>query len=275
VIFNNKLWKLWKTFTTHPTHSSTHSEGVFEQCHYTKRAPCHYTKRAQCHYYCQPPRVRYYTAPCAKACYREQKRNYTGRPAQKRNCFTPTIYDYAVQCNTLLLLLMMTKMRKLPPINELRNSFIYDSATGFIYKRGQTREAGFVNPYGYRIICYKHDGRWINLWAHRLAYALFYGVDPYPKEIDHIDGQRDNNRCTNLRTATRKEQMNNTVTNAAPRQKYRVTRRPRPSICVYRNLDRWTVIIKGVYYGHTNTFEEGIILRDRVIAEHNLSVLLP
>ena len=179
---------------------------------------------------------------------------------------------------------MAKDAQKLPPIDELRQAFIYDSTTGIIIKRGQTREAGFVHPNGYRIICYKHDGQWINLYAHRLAYALFYGVDPYPKEIDHIDGQRDNNRCTNLRTATRKEQMNNKVNNVAPKHKYKARRkptsrkpptyRPRPAICVYRNFDRWTVIIKGVYYGHTDTFEEGIILRDKVIAEHNLDVIV-
>jgi ribosomal protein S14 len=40
------------------------------------------------------------------------------------------------------------------------------------------------------------------IYAHRLAWLLTYGR-PVPDEIDHADGERSNNRITNLRAATR------------------------------------------------------------------------
>jgi len=46
--------------------------------------------------------------------------------------------------------------------------------------------------------------------AHRLAYAIFHGeMPPREKQVDHIDGNRSNNRIENLRLATHGEnQMN-------------------------------------------------------------------
>jgi hypothetical protein len=177
---------------------------------------------------------------------------------QRYTCFTFHYY-YCVS---------LKKLRPLPPAGELRQHFIYNPDTGIITKTGQTREAGFIHPTGYRLICYKHEGKWINIWAHRLAFILHTGLDPYPLEVDHINRDRQDNRIINLRTATRSENCRN----CTPRPKKQ--RRPRTSVCVYRNLDRWTVIIKGVYYGHTDTFEEGIILRNKIIEELNLNVLI-
>lgn len=44
--------------------------------------------------------------------------------------------------------------------------------------------------------------------AHRLAWALSHGEWP-PHDVDHIDGVRSNNRLSNLRPATRSENMQN------------------------------------------------------------------
>jgi len=167
----------------------------------------------------------------------------------------------------------------------LQGYYDYDPETGIITRAGKTRPLGYLHkPTGYYLISGKDsNGKKINYYAHRLAFALYHGEDPYPLEIDHINRQRTDNRIINLRAVTKSEnQLNRTPRERKPRERKPRVRKPRerrvrqerPSICVYRNFDRWTVIIKGVYYGHTDTFEEGIALRDRVVAEHNLSVLL-
>jgi hypothetical protein len=84
----------------------------------------------------------------------------------------------------------------------------------------------------------KHiDARWMNVWnaryagkpafihccyglylrasifskfysAHRVAWAIVYG-DPVPEVLDHIDGDRQNNRISNLRPASSSENSKN------------------------------------------------------------------
>jgi hypothetical protein len=44
--------------------------------------------------------------------------------------------------------------------------------------------------------------------AHRLAWVITHGAWP-PNDIDHIDGDRANNRIDNLRLATRQENLRN------------------------------------------------------------------
>lgn len=66
--------------------------------------------------------------------------------------------------------------------------------------------AGFVNEYGYRVM---HFGS-VLFKAHRLAW-LHVHDEPVP-EIDHIDGDRSNNRIANLRIATRGQNRANSIT---------------------------------------------------------------
>ena len=180
----------------------------------------------------------------------------------------------------LLLSVSINKLRQLPPITVLDYLYNYDPETGIITRKGITQPLGSLHkPTGYWVIhCKDSEGKRQNIYAHRLAYALYHGKDPYPLEIDHINRDRRDNRISNLRAVSKSENQHN----RAPRVKKPRVKKPRickprkakPAICVYKNYNRWMVIIKEVYYGHTDTFEEGIILRDRMIAEHNLDVLL-
>ena len=66
------------------------------------------------------------------------------------------------------------------------------------------KEAGCFNKDGYVVICLKQK----SYMAHKLIYAMFYGVTDVM--IDHIDGNRCNNRIENLRQATYSQNLFNT-----------------------------------------------------------------
>jgi len=65
------------------------------------------------------------------------------------------------------------------------------------------QKAGFIHPTGYRHITFmgkQHK-------AHRLIWLYVYGE--MPKEIDHINGDRQDNRLENLRSVTRSQNQFN------------------------------------------------------------------
>lgn len=80
---------------------------------------------------------------------------------------------------------------------------VYNSSTGeFTNLTGSS--IGWVASNGYRTIRYQgKDYR-----AHRLAWYLTYGVWPLG-DIDHINKDKLDNRITNLREATRSQNMQN------------------------------------------------------------------
>lgn len=101
-------------------------------------------------------------------------------------------------------------MKKLPAIAVLHALFRYDAETGFIYWRRRDdmpnnwnaryagKPAGTLDSSGYLHI--RYDGKF---WqAHRIAWALATGEDPYPLLIDHRNRLRTDNRLRNLRKAT-------------------------------------------------------------------------
>lgn len=94
-------------------------------------------------------------------------------------------------------------------IVKLKESLSYDSTTGMfcwkVSKRGISKGDVAGNFTGkYVKICL--DG--VQYYAHRLAWAYVTGNEP-TCEIDHIDGNRHNNRIDNLREATRQQNARN------------------------------------------------------------------
>ena len=95
-------------------------------------------------------------------------------------------------------------------IEMMRRFFSYDPDTGVITWR-ETRgkgmsgcAAGTKNYEGYiRIHCMGRSYK-----AHRIAWALFHNEQP-PVYIDHINGQRDDNRINNLRACKNQENCQN------------------------------------------------------------------
>jgi HNH endonuclease len=96
-------------------------------------------------------------------------------------------------------------------IDRLRETLTYDSATGFFTwkimvckKLKPGTRAGSESERGYRLLAL--DGHLY--YEHRLAWFYVHGV--WPKEdVDHINRIRHDNRISNLREASRKQNLEN------------------------------------------------------------------
>lgn len=114
---------------------------------------------------------------------------------------------------------VMTKSYPLPDFEEVAEWLAYCPETGKItwrkhrwYNAKTGDVAGAICPAtGYRRIRF---GKNRKLQAHRIAWLLHFGVDPFPLEIDHVDGDRQNNRIKNLRVATRQQNQFNRKPNS-------------------------------------------------------------
>ena len=95
----------------------------------------------------------------------------------------------------------------------------YNPKTGiFTRKKRSSRsrageECGSINSRGY----YRVGVGGIKLPGHRLAYALHYGFWP-TKQLDHVDGDKLNNKISNLRECTPEQNQINRV-NLHPKNK--------------------------------------------------------
>lgn len=80
----------------------------------------------------------------------------------------------------------------------------YDPVTGAFTKDGHPH--GTVNAAGYVVM--RYEGKVV--YGHRLAWFLTHGE--WPSLLDHVNGDRADNRMTNLRLATRSLNARNRVT---------------------------------------------------------------
>jgi hypothetical protein len=104
----------------------------------------------------------------------------------------------------------MSRAKQQPlPFDLINNKFDYFSETGIIITRKTGKVGSWAHPSGYHYVSVFEEGKSRNLLAHRVAYALYTGKDPYPLEIDHINRNRGDNRIVNLRLATFIEQAQN------------------------------------------------------------------
>lgn len=103
------------------------------------------------------------------------------------------------------------KNKKLPPLAVIQDNFSYDADTGVVSWRKDHGKmkcgaiAGSEDERGYRQI--RLHGRM--LYAHRIAYFLHTGVDPSFLNIDHKNGNRSDNKFSNLRVGTQSENLCN------------------------------------------------------------------
>ena len=87
------------------------------------------------------------------------------------------------------------KHRKLPPLQKLQEHLDYSPDTGVFTRKTDGCLAGCINKSGYIQISVCGQ---IYL-AHRLAFYFFHRKDPGAYLVDHINGDRSDNRIKNLR----------------------------------------------------------------------------
>lgn len=92
-------------------------------------------------------------------------------------------------------------------LKRAREVFSYDAATGEIRWRickdkrcPEGTIAGYLNDQGYQIVIVDRQ----KMRAHRVAWMLHYGEEP-PEFLDHVNGNRSDNRIENLRAATKQQ----------------------------------------------------------------------
>ena len=93
------------------------------------------------------------------------------------------------------------------------------SKDGLVYRYSKSKDKLIIcsqtNLFGY-LICHvrskEHSCGFRRMRVNRLVWETFMGEIPEKYEIDHIDTNKVNNKLTNLRCVTRKENMNNVLT---------------------------------------------------------------
>jgi hypothetical protein len=101
--------------------------------------------------------------------------------------------------------------------NDLRELFLdlFEYRDGHIYwreiinGRKDKQPAGRINGRGYRIISiWNREAKKYKVYlVHRVIFLMQHGY--LPKVLDHIDGDKDNNKISNLREATQSQNMYN------------------------------------------------------------------
>lgn len=94
-------------------------------------------------------------------------------------------------------------MNNLPTREQLEALIDYDPGTGKISIKNCPNAHGWINAGGYHVV--RLNGR--DMYVHRIAIFLTYGI--WPEAVDHVNGNKIDNRISNLRIATRQENLFN------------------------------------------------------------------
>lgn len=137
-------------------------------------------------------------------------------------------------------------------IQQLHKTFNYDPETGIFIRRAlqhsHVAQAGCLGRSGYRQINLKSK-----IWyAHQLAWAYVHGCLPNC-DIDHINGDKSDNRIANLRLATRSQNMQNTGMRSSNTSGYK-------GVHFYKRTGQWIASIrhngKPIHLGYFSTPED-------------------
>lgn len=101
----------------------------------------------------------------------------------------------------------------------------------------------------------------VTLLAHRIAYAIYHGVDPGKWDVDHINGCRADNRIENLRLVDCTENMRNMAMHRT--NKSGVTGVFRPT-----KGRKWVATIGSHRIGSFEELEDAVAARKRAEVEH-------
>ena len=144
---------------------------------------------------------------------------------------------------------------------NFREIFTYDRVTGQLFwvsrpKRFYKRSlvAGCVNSLGYVQISYKGK----QYLAHRIIWEIEFGGPP-EGWIDHIDGNRSNNKLENLRLASPKENTWNRRGNKNTTSRYK-------GVYYYKNYGKWHARFSSTHIGYFKSEEEAAKAYDNFVA---------
>ncbi|QSR35573.1 hypothetical protein CFI10_11295 [Marinobacterium iners] len=144
--------------------------------------------------------------------------------------------------------------------SELKKRIRYDPDTGEFTWIGKCRScligrvAGCLDGEGYRCIQINRT----RYMAHRLVFLYVHGQLP-DRQVDHINGVRDDNRIENLRIVSQGENLRNSSRSIANTS-------GKTGVCWCKRSERWVVHI-GVdgslkRLGSSTNFEEAVRLRE-------------
>ena len=122
---------------------------------------------------------------------------------------------------------------------RLRELFDYDQKQGYLIRKARTSPntrigevAGRINNKGYRQTMVDNH----RYMEHRLVWLYVYGAWPLV-DVDHINGNRSDNRIENLRLATRAENQQNVGMRSHNTSGY-------IGVTWYKKLNKWRAQIK-------------------------------
>lgn len=165
----------------------------------------------------------------------------------------------------------------LPDISILAEFLDYNPTTGRIYwnyrdirwfkstrdcKIWNTKNA-FNEAFTHTVTGYR-TGRLLghSYLAHKLIFKILHGTEP--TEIDHIDGDRQNNKPDNLRAVTRNENMQNRKTPSSNKS-------GAMGVCYFKRTSRWCAYIsingKRVHLGFFKDIADAIAARQTAIQQ--------
>lgn len=162
----------------------------------------------------------------------------------------------------------MTKAKPLPELELLEKYLQYDSEAGIAYwKKSPARNtkawtvAGTKKP-DYWVIRFQNS----EYQAHRIFWYLHYKEDPAENLVDHIDGNKYNNKISNLRLVNHAQnQMNQTK--AKSTNKTGVL-----GVCWDKAAQRYKAFItvdkKKKHIGHYKTLEEAAVARQLAVEQY-------
>ena len=166
-------------------------------------------------------------------------------------------------------------MNELPPIELLRELLEYNPETGELRWKNKSNVkssrskigelAGSPQKNGYSKIQI-NNRQYLN---HRICWALYYGEDPYPFIVDHIEGVEKGDGIANLRLATDSENIINAKKNKRNTSGFR-------GVYFKRATKRWFVQCR--FNGSTKTLgtydckEDAITARLNFERENNIWV---
>ena len=131
----------------------------------------------------------------------------------------------------------MSTPKPYPSLERLHERLALDETMGVLtWKNGPRKGKVAASEKGRGYLMLRLNGR--ALFAHRVVFILANGSDPYPLHIDHINGNRADNRPANLRAVTNAENIAHRTTQNSNNTS------GHPGVYWHKAASKWAACIK-------------------------------